>query len=288
MVGEDVELVSALDPSLWRVFVDPSQIGQVVLNLAVNARDAMPSGGRITFTTENASLNGESGAGFPDLVPGPYALLSVSDTGVGIAAPDLAHIFEPFYTTKAEGHGTGLGLATVYGIVKQSRGHIRVSSELGTGTTFSIYLPRATDAAEPAPAAAIPGRREGGTETVLVVEDDAAVRGLTVRALRDAGYAVLEAAAPDVAIGVSRGTPGEIHLLVTDVVMPKMNGVALARALLLERPEMRVLYVSGYAQTVTMSHGVRAGLDLLDKPFTPSALRERVRAALDAAPAPQH
>jgi two-component system cell cycle sensor histidine kinase/response regulator CckA len=288
MVGEDVELRAALDPMLWRVFVDPSQVGQVVLNLAVNARDAMPSGGRITFETANTTLGVVDAVSFPDLEPGPFVVLSVRDSGVGIAAADLPHIFEPFYTTKPEGKGTGLGLATVYGIVKQHGGHIRVMSAPGAGTTFRIYLPRALEGAVQAPVA-VAARTpvSTGTETILLVEDDATVRGLTVRALRDAGYAVLEAASPDEALRMSRGTAQDIHLLLTDVVMPRMNGVDLGRTLRRERPSMRVLYLSGYTHEAVVTRGVlNAGMDLVEKPFTPSVLRDRVRRSLDAPGAP--
>jgi len=279
LLGEDVELVVDLEPGLWWMRGDPSQVEQVVLNLAVNARDAMPRGGTLTLRTRNAPRRGEPAD--RDAHPDEVRLV-VQDNGVGMSAEARAHLFEPFFTTKAPGQGTGLGLATVYGIVTQADGHVHVESAPGHGTTFELRFPRTL---EPSPAAVPPPRALAarGTETVLVVEDDAQVREVTVRGLRAGGYRVLVAAGAAEALALGGDEIGGIDLVVTDVVMPGLDGHALADELRRRRPELRVLYVSGYTEDAVIARGVlSSGMAFLAKPFTPSGLLERVRAILDA------
>jgi PAS domain S-box-containing protein len=279
LLGEDVELVIQAPPGLWPVRCDPGQIEQVLLNLAVNARDAMPGGGRLTIETANAEDPGGSGPGAGPR--GERVQLTVRDTGAGMSPEVQAHLFEPFFTTKARGLGTGLGLATVYGIVEQSGGHIQVESEPGRGATFRILFPRTQEAV--AAAAPAPARAARGTETVLVVEDDPMVRGVTVRALRSGGYRVLVAESGRQALDLAAGEPGDLHLLVADVVMPGASGREVAEELGRRRPGLRVLYVSGYTQDAIAQRGVLdSGIEFLPKPFTASQLLERVRAVLDA------
>ncbi len=282
VLGEDVDLALVPAADLWRVKADPSQIQQVVLNLAVNARDAMPQGGKLTLETANVVLDERYAAEHPGVAPGPYALLAVSDSGVGMSREAQAHLFEPFFTTKPAGEGTGLGLATVYGIVRQAGGHVWVYSEPGQGTSFKIYLPRTEETEErPEPRQAQRDRR--GSETVLVVEDEPAVRELASRALSAVGYQVLQAPSGREALEEAARTVGPVHLLVTDVVMPDMSGQKLAEALKRARPETRVLYMSGYTENTIVHHGVLdAGVHFLAKPFTPAAIQERVREVLDA------
>jgi len=284
VLGEDVDLAVVPATDLWRVKADPAQIQQVVLNLAVNARDAMPQGGKLTLETANVELDERYAVEHPGVVPGPYALLAVSDSGVGMSPAAQAHLFEPFFTTKPAGEGTGLGLATVYGIVQQAGGHIWVYSEPGQGTTFKIHLPRSEETpARPEPRGALRDHR--GSETVLVVEDAAAVRELASRALAAAGYQVLLARSGAEALEIAARNAGPVHLLVTDVVMPEMSGRQLADALKRVRPDARVLYVSGYAENTIMHHGVLdAGVRFLPKPFTPAGLQQKVREVLDGPP----
>ena len=269
LIGEDIELVNIPGAHLGLVKVDPGQIEQVILNLIVNARDAMPQGGKITIETDNVVLGADyAGAHFP-LKPGPYVLLAVSDTGSGMAPEIQAHIFEPFFTTKEQGKGTGLGLAMVYGIVKQSGGYIWVYSEVGRGTTFKIHLPRVEEKLEPVEAPRrVVGRR--GTETILLVEDEAAVRSLVCGVLEGGGYKVLVARNGEDALVVSEQHKGPIHLLLTDVVMPEMGGPELAEHLRPYHREMRVLYMSGYTDDAIVHHGVLgSSAAFLQKPFTP-------------------
>jgi len=263
--------------------VDPGQMEQVVMNLVVNARDAMLRGGTLTLETSNVDLEAPLLA-IPGPVPaGAYAVLSVADTGHGIDPANMAQIFEPFFTTKPLGEGTGLGLSTVYGIVKQSGGHITVESAPGRGARFDVYLPRAFDRApvedrgRPAPDA-----RPG--EAVLLVEDDSMLRRVAADILQAAGYLVLEAASGDEALLLSRGHAEALPLMVTDIVMPGMSGRELAERLAVERPGMRVLYISGYTDDEILRHGIAAGtVDLLEKPFSPEALSAAVRRILDGA-----
>ena len=282
LIGEDIDLVTATEPGLGRVRADPGQLEQVVLNLAVNARDAMPRGGRLTVETANAELDEAYARQQADVHPGPYVILAVSDTGVGMDAETRAHLFEPFFTTKGVGEGTGLGLATVYGIVKQSGGHITAYSEVGRGTTIKIYLPRVDAASEVRGAEPEPVVLRRGSETVLLVEDDEAVRELTREVLEMQGYTVLAVADAGEAPGVLERSSRPIHLLVTDVVMPRLSGRELTERLRSLRPGLRVLYISGYADTAVVHHGVlEPGTPFLQKPFTPDTLLRSVRKVLD-------
>jgi two-component system, cell cycle sensor histidine kinase and response regulator CckA len=282
LIGEDVRLVTRLDPALGRVRADPRQIEQVLINMAVNARDAMPDGGQLKIETRNVVLDERYAAEHSSVTAGPYIMISVEDTGTGMDADTRRHIFEPFFTTKPPGKGTGLGLATAYGIVKQSQGHIWVYSEMGLGTIFKVYLPRVDQpaAADAAPAAPEPSR--AGTETILLVEDEEALRNLTREILEAEGYVVLEAASGHAALEVARSFGGAIHLLLTDVVMPGMSGRALADALTEARPETRVLYMSGYTGDAIVHHGVLdEGLAFLQKPVSPDALLRKLRRMFD-------
>ncbi len=283
LIGEDIDLVTADGADLGRVKADPSQIEQVIVNLAVNARDAMPGGGRITVETANVDLDEAFAATHQGLRPGAYVRLAVQDTGHGMDAKTQAHIFEPFFTTKEVGKGTGLGLATVYGIVKQSEGYILVESVPGLGTTFTIYLPRVEEDAAPVPASPAPAVLPRGTETILLVEDDPELRALALDILRGSGYTVLEARQGNEALLVLERHAGPIHLLVTDVVMPQMGGRALAERLALLRPEMQVLYMSGYSEAAIAQHGVLdPGTAFMAKPFTADELTRKIRKVLDA------
>ena len=283
LIGEDIDLVSRLDSALGRVAADPSQIEQVVINLAVNARDAMPRGGKLTIETANVSLDESYARQHIDVRPGQYVMLAMSDTGIGMDAATLSHMFEPFFTTKETGKGTGLGLATVYGIVKQSGGHIWVYSELGQGTTFKVYLPGAEKDTESVPSdAALTELPQGRSEALLLVEDDDTVRSLAGRCLRMNGYTVIEAREGAEALKIFEEHGGSFHLLITDVVMPGMSGRELAKEITLLSPELKVLYMSGYTANAIAQHGVLdAGITLLQKPFTPEALVRRVREVLD-------
>jgi PAS domain S-box-containing protein len=282
LIGEDVELEVRTPPGLGRIRADPGQIEQVVLNLVVNARDSMPAGGRVILQTAEVELGDWELPGSWRARPGTYVRLSVEDNGHGISPEVQERIFEPFFTTKENGKGTGLGLATVYGIVNQSGGHIYVESQEGQGTAFHVLMPRVAD--EVTPRAAQPAAPSlAGAETVLVVEDDSAVRTLTRQILRRHGYAVIEAANGAEALEVARAHLGPIHLLLTDVVMPGMNGRVLADLFAGARPEARVLFMSGYTDGAIARHGiVEDGITLLQKPFSPDTLAERVREVLDA------
>jgi two-component system, cell cycle sensor histidine kinase and response regulator CckA len=287
LIGEDLELVMSLEPALGRVEVDPGQIEQVIMNLAVNARDAMPQGGTLSIATSNFELL-ESAArqhGVP-ATPGPYARMTVSDTGTGMDAATQAHIFEPFFTTKEAGRGTGLGLATVYGIIKQSKGYIWADSELGKGTRFTILLPRLpaeTAVSEPDEEEAADPR---GTETVLLVEDDEAARGLWMEMLEALGYRVLAASNGTEALEVAAAQPGAIDLLLTDVVMPRIGGRELAERLTAARPGLRVIFMSGYTADTMLRQGIaETGRPFLQKPFTAHQFAKKIRETLDAHPA---
>ena len=285
VIGEDVRLVSHLAPGLGPVRVDPAQFEQVLLNLAVNARDAMPQGGLLTLETQNVDLEEPLTVGGEALAPGRYVMLAVSDNGTGMDRATRQRVFEPFFTTKEPGRGTGLGLSTVYGIVRQSGGHVWVYSEPGHGACFRIYLPHADGHASAAGAPEhdpAPVRAGRGTETVLVVEDEQAVRELTRQVLRLHGYDVLHAANGGEAMAVAAAHDGPIHLLVTDVVMPGMTGPELAAKLHVARPETGVLFVSGYTSHAVVRGGMlREGTDFLQKPFTPTDLAATVRTILD-------
>jgi two-component system cell cycle sensor histidine kinase/response regulator CckA len=283
VIGEDIVFTTFLDPELANIKADQGQIEQVILNLAVNARDAMPDGGELKITTQNAVMSELDVQRYSYPVkPGRYVLLTVSDTGIGMASETQAHIFEPFFTTKEKGKGTGLGLATVYGVVKQSDGYIEVHTELGAGATFNIYLPRVEAAVEVEKENTVPAPSLNGHETILLVEDEDALRILTRNVLRGMGYTVLEACDGEEGCQVSRQFGAEIHLLLTDVVMPGMNGPALAEQLVRERPTVKVLYISGYTGQAVGQGVLPAGSNFLTKPFTRDRLGHKVREALQA------
>lgn len=282
IIGEDIQLKMALDKSLGRVKADPGQFEQILMNLVVNARDAMPSGGKLTIETSNAFLDYEYSQTHPEVEAGPYVMFSVSDSGHGMDEATVSRVFEPFFTTKEKGLGTGLGLSTVYGIVKQHRGHITVYSEPRRGTTFKVYLPKVDESAEQATVRGVAELRPHGGETVLIVEDEEMVRDLTAEALDMLGYSVLAASDPAAAKAVSSDHDGPIHLLLTDVVLPGMDGRSLFEKLSPQRPKMKVLYVSGYTENFVVHHGILdAGVNFLPKPFTVDGLAQKVREVLD-------
>jgi PAS domain S-box-containing protein len=289
MIGEDIDLLTVPASDLGQVRADPGQVEQVIMNLAVNARDAMPEGGKLTLETANVALEESYTRNHIDVLPGRYVMLAVSDTGSGMDAETLSHIFEPFFTTKEEGKGTGLGLATVYGIAKQSGGHIEVSSEPGQGTTFKVYLPRIEAAYEPAALGAPAEEMPRGTETVLLAEDDVVVCELLRKMLQGSGYTVLEAGGARQALRMGeRYAPRPIHLLLADVVMPEMSGPQLADHLARVYPKMKVLYISGYTDAAVARHGkLSTKAPYLQKPFAPEVLARKVREVLDAVPAEQ-
>jgi len=283
LVSEDIERVMQLSPDLWGIQADAVQIEQVVVNMAINARDAMPNGGKLVIETANIELDHAYTRGQTGVTTGDYVLLTISDTGTGMDAAVQAHLFEPFFTTKAQGRGTGLGLATSYGIIGQHGGHIRFQSEMGNGTTFYIYLPRAEVTADsPAPTATAL-EVSAGTETILLVEDEPAVRALAARVLRAQGYHVLQAADGVEALRVAQEFIGPtIHLLLTDVVMPQMGGRALAERLGALLPGIKTLFISGYTDgAITHRSEVEPRIDLLQKPFSPTTLVQKVRAVLN-------
>jgi CheY-like chemotaxis protein len=263
------------------VKADPGQIEQILMNLAVNARDAMPRGGRLTIETAEAELDEDYARHHPPCVPGWYIVLTVTDTGVGMDQETKAHIFEPFFTTKDVGKGTGLGLATVYGIVKQSGGYVWVYSELGHGSVFKVYLPRIDKSERHAPAKDVTPEGVNRSETVLVVEDEESVRALICSILGQYGYTVLEAANPAEALKIAQQQQ-PIHLLLTDVVMPGMSGPAMAKKIQAMRPELKILFMSGYAGGFGAAHGLlEDGTPLLQKPFSKNALLQRLREAME-------
>jgi len=282
MIGEDIQFLTILSPGLWPVKVDPGQIEQVIMNLVVNARDAMPEGGRLTLETANMNLDEEYARRHISMKPGPYVMMAVTDTGCGMDAETQSHLFEPFFTTKEKGKGTGLGLSTAYGIIKQSGGNIWAYSEAGRGSTFKVYLPRSPEVVKsykPKEIIPVPAK---GTETILLVEDEEAVRTMISRVLQSSGYRVLEACQGKEAIEVCQKHQGLIHLMVTDVIMPQMSGRELAERMATVRPEMKVLFMSGYPDNAIVHHGVLdPGTAFLQKPFTLSALESKVREILE-------
>jgi CheY-like chemotaxis protein len=265
-----------------KVKFDPSQVDQVLANLAVNARDAIPGVGAITIKTEKVVIDDSNMADHPEFIPGEYVLLTVSDTGEGMSRQVCEHIFEPFFTTKELGRGTGLGLSTVYGIVKQNGGFIYVDSEPGKGTTFRIYLPRLENETALVPSEEAAGEQPTGTETILLVEDDEAILNVCKMVLENLGYTVLAALTPGHAIHLVENHPGDIHLLITDVVMPEMNGVEMAERLRAIRPDLKHLYMSGYTTDVIAHHGILDdGVNFIQKPFLSDDLAARIRQVLD-------
>jgi two-component system, cell cycle sensor histidine kinase and response regulator CckA len=283
VIRTDIELIIQLAPELWNVKVDPGQIEQVLVNLAVNASDAMPTGGHLTIETGNVVLDTAYARGHISVDPGPYVMVAVSDTGVGMPPEVQARLFEPFFTTKEAGKGTGLGLATSYGIVKQHGGNIWFYSEVGQGTTIKVYLPRVKARAETVAAHDQSTPAGHGTETVLVAEDEEAVRRLAVRVLQTHGYRVLEASNGAAALRLARAYEGAIHLLLIDMVMPEVGGKGLADQLRLQYPRAKVLFMSGYTNDVMVQHGrLDERAAFLQKPFTPDDLARKVRAVLDA------
>jgi two-component system cell cycle sensor histidine kinase/response regulator CckA len=282
LIGEDVELSVSTVPGLERVLVDPGQMEQVIMNLVINARDAMPKGGKLTIETSSVLFDEADASEHVETKAGPHIMLAVSDTGVGMDSRTQARIFEPFFTTKEAGRGTGLGLATVFGIVRQSGGTIWVYSELGKGTTLKVYFPVVEGVATSHVILAPLDRRAlRGSETILLVEDEERVRALAATILRKYGYCVLEAQSGGDAFLLCEQHGAAIHLLLTDVVMPRMNGRQLAERLLPLRPEMKVLYMSGYTDEAVMRHGIlNSTVAFIAKPITPLMLARKVREVL--------
>jgi signal transduction histidine kinase len=282
LIGEDIEFCTLLDPAAGHIKADPGQIEQVIVNLAVNARDAMPTGGKLTVTTANTTRDQNHLKNFPDMGAGDYVMLAIADTGTGMSEEVKAHLFEPFFTTKPPGTGTGLGLATCFGIVKQNTGHINVHSELGSGTTFKIYFPQVQSAIEPLRVRNRPTEVAGGNETVLLVEDEPVVRELAVATLREKGYTVVEAGNGEEGLRLARQHNGKIDLVLTDVVMPVMGGKEMADALRTSHPDTKVLFTSGYTEDALGHHGVlRPGILFLPKPYLTATLARKVREVLD-------
>jgi two-component system cell cycle sensor histidine kinase/response regulator CckA len=282
LIGEDILLTAVLDPNISRIKVDPGQIGQVLLNLAVNARDAMPRGGKLTIETSDIHLDETYAAQRSDCIPGLYVKLAISDNGCGMTPAVKAHIFEPFFTTKEPGKGTGLGLATVYGIVKQSGGSIDCYTEPGCGTNFTIYFPAVDEPLHSSSQDQRAAKITGGTETILLVEDEDAVRAIALLALQTQGYTVMHAESGKKALRIIEKHQGRIDLLVTDVVMPGMSGRELAETLCLQYPSLKVLYASGYTDDSVIRHGIlEVEVAFLQKPYTPLTLARKVREVLD-------
>jgi nitrogen-specific signal transduction histidine kinase len=281
LIGEDMRLTTRLDPSPGRVKADPSQLEQVIMNLVVNARDAMPAGGSLTISTSNVELTERDVLSLPGIRPGPYVMLAITDSGIGMDEATQIRIFEPFFTTKKAG-GTGLGLSTVWGIVHQSGGAVQVQSRVGQGTTFSVYLPRVEEEVRPEDTP-IPSALPERGETILLIEDDSEVRTLAQEVLEARGYRILAADLPGEALEIAGAHPGPIHLLLTDVVMPGASGRQIADRLAVTRPEMRVLYMSGYMDDTILRHGIsEQEIAFLPKPFAPNTLARKVREVLDA------
>ena len=281
IIGEDIELVTVLEPALALVKVDPGQMGQIIMNLVVNARDAMPQGGKLLISTSTVELDEGYALSHAEVKPGPYVLLTVSDNGTGMNKEVQSRIFDPFFTTKVPGKGTGLGLSTVYGIVKQSNGHIWVYSEERHGTTFKIYLPAANSVE-------LPGALEKnkasihGSETILLVEDEDALRSLARRVLEINGYTVIEASNGHDAIACCQQHDGQIDLVVSDIIMPQMGGLELVNRLKTTCPEFKTLFITGYTDNTLIHNGaIEQGNAVLQKPFSPDSLARKVREVLD-------
>jgi CheY-like chemotaxis protein len=282
LVGEDVEVNKVLSPSLGRVKIDPGLFDQAIVNLAVNARDAMPQGGKLTFATATIELDPSYCLTNPTVTPGSYVMVAVSDNGTGMTEETKARIFEPFFTTKEPDKGTGLGLAMVYGFIKQSGGHIAVYSELNRGTTFKLYFPVVQEAVRARPSE--PGLQlmPHGTETILLVEDEDGVRALARHVLKMCGYTVLEASDGGEALRVAERHQGQIHLLLTDVVMPGMSGRLVAERMAAFKPGIKIVFMSGYTEDAVVRHGVlEEETHFIQKPYSPAAVAQKVRAVLD-------
>jgi signal transduction histidine kinase len=285
LIGDDIEFCASLDPAAGHIKADAGQIEQVVMNLAVNARDAMPNGGKLAITTASVTVDKNHLKNFPGLCAGDYVVITIADTGTGMSEEVKAHLFEPFFTTKPLGKGTGLGLATCFGIVKQNNGHINVQSELGKGATFKIYFPQLPLTLESSPVPIRPPAAAGGDETVLLVEDEPAVREFAVATLREKGYAVVEAVNGEEGIRLARQHDGKIDLVLTDVVMPIMGGKEMADALRASHPGIKFLFTSGYTDDALMQHGVlRPDVKFLQKPYMTATLTRKVREVLDEDP----
>jgi CheY-like chemotaxis protein len=283
LIGEDIDIVTVLEDGLWNVKADPGQIEQVVMNLAVNARDAMPGGGKLTIETSNVVLSEEFSQRHHPVTPGVYVMLAISDTGEGMDEKTASKIFEPFFTTKEQGKGTGLGLSTVYGIVKQSGGFIWVYSEIGKGSTFRVYFPRTEVSGDVRDKTVPPVEDLRGEKTILLVEDDESIRRLAAGILGLYGYTVVPAGDGEEALRLAGAHEGEISLLLTDVVMPRMGGRELYDRIRQQRPEIKVLYMSGYTDNAIVHQGVLdQGTAFLQKPYSPTSLAKKVREVLEA------
>jgi CheY-like chemotaxis protein len=283
LIGEDIQIKTTLNPNIDQVIVDSAQLSQILMNLAVNARDAMPRGGKLTIKTDNISLDTDYARRHVGIAPGDYVLLSVSDTGIGMNHQTQQHIFEPFFTTKERDQGSGLGLATVYGIVKQSGGNIEVASDLGAGTTFKIYLPRVKKRIPQVKKPDTFVELVAGTETILLVEDEEVVRKLSRRILEICGYNVIETRNGIEALESCAVGDCKFDLLMTDVVMPKMGGSELAEKLRLKLPNLKILFTSGYTNEAVIRHGVKVGnVNFIQKPFSPKQLANKIRKIFDS------
>jgi two-component system cell cycle sensor histidine kinase/response regulator CckA len=283
LIGEDIELKLNLNPEAGRIKADPGQIEQVIMNLAINARDALLFGGKLIIETDNVDLNEEYGQGYFEFKKGAYVMIAVTDNGAGMDKETVSHIFEPFFTTKDKNKGTGLGLSTVYGIVKQSGGYIWVYSEKGKGTSFKVYFPRIEESVEPDIKREISAKSLNGTETLLVVEDEDMVREIITNTLNRYSYNVLVAKGPDEAFRLCDRNKGQINMLITDVIMKGMSGRDLAKKLNRRYPRMKILYISGYTDDIIIHHGILdPGINFMQKPFTPLTLAQKVRDVLSA------
>jgi len=284
MIQEDIEVETFLNSAPTQVLANQGQLEQVILNLAVNARDAMPNGGKLTFETARVELDADYASAHPGVPPGSYVMLAVTDTGSGMSPEVVKRIFEPFFTTKERGKGTGLGLSTVYGIVRQCGGHIFIYSEPGKGTAFKIYIPASAEKTGDKPAEPPSRSLYRGTETILLVEDDDAVRKVASRILTQSGYSVLEAAAPREAIKLCEDHR-DIHLMLTDMVMPQMNGYELAKVITAKAPQMKVIFMSGYTDNaITRQDILKPGTVLLEKPLIVETVLRKIKEVLEARP----